>query len=183
MYDVVVVPLDQSSHAEMVVPTAKEEAARHGARLVLVHIVPRPELPSELGRRSGPAPVETRYPEAQRDALLQRATEYLEDVKRRYELPEGTEIVTKVGEPARRIMALLSEFESPLVVLTSGDPTPVEPRPSVSTLPYRIMVEGLWPVLALRPNRRTLAQPAPARGWHAPKVGRRDDSDLFEPEG
>ena len=43
MFETVIVPLDGSPHAEFAIPYAIDEARRHQAKMVLIHVIPRPE--------------------------------------------------------------------------------------------------------------------------------------------
>ena len=62
MFETVIVPLDGSPHAECALPYAIDEARRHQATMVLLHVIPRPEPCTSTVRGSGPVPWQGEWP-------------------------------------------------------------------------------------------------------------------------
>ncbi|MDF2745412.1 MAG: Universal stress protein family [Actinomycetia bacterium] len=161
MFATVLVPLDMSRHAEAALPIALEEARRHHARLVLLHVVPRPEpaVPAPHLGRGGPY-LHPLYPVAwSAQELADEAAEagvYLEVVKLRYGLPPDTSVQLVVGEPVMRIQAEVDAWPDPLLVLTTGDCTG-DQCPPLSETVRRLLVFGRVPILGVR-------HPLPPRG-------------------
>ena len=148
MFGTVIVPLDGSSHAEIAVPYAVDEARRHGAALVLVRVIPRPE-PGPGVRGSGPAPRQPDWPPHEIAAAEQQARRYLRDVIKRHGLRPETATRVVVGDPRLRLAAEVAHHPSPLLVMTTGDATGGA-RPPLSTVAGSLMVGGVVPVLGVR---------------------------------
>lgn len=149
MYETVIVPLDGSAHAEAAVPYAVEEATRHGALLVLLHVLPRPEPASAAASRSGPAPWQPHWPTAEIAAEDSAAHRYLEGVIGRYRLPSETTTRVVVGDPRLRVAAEADRCRRPLVVMTTGDASGGA-TPSLSLVAGHLLVRGSVPVLGVR---------------------------------
>ena len=90
MFETVIVPLDGSPHAELAIPYAVDEARRHQAKLVLIHVIPRPEPCMSPVRRSGPVPWQGEWPFEDLDSAKRNAQAYLQDVVTRFGLDPGT---------------------------------------------------------------------------------------------
>jgi nucleotide-binding universal stress UspA family protein len=88
MFEHILVPLDGSSLAECVLPLAVSLARSHGARLVLAHILRRPEMPDPLWASEE----ELSLLEQLAGCQQRRAERYLEDVSKR--LSVDAEVVT-----------------------------------------------------------------------------------------
>ena len=111
MFDTVIVPLDGSPHAEVALPYAIDEARRHGAALVLVHVVPRPEPCTGTARRSGPLPWQGDWPAAEIAPAERAARAYLKGVVRRFGLDPGTKVRVAVGDPGVRLAAEVKQVQ------------------------------------------------------------------------
>lgn len=149
MFDTILVPLDGSPHAEAALPYAAEEARYHGAELVLMRVVPRPE-PCVAGlSHGGPLPWRPSWPPAEIEAAECQAEHYLARVVRHYHLPPATPLQVAVGDPYVRIGIEAGRFSQPLVVMTTGDGT-LKARPPLSEVARRLMVAGAVPVLGVR---------------------------------
>src|SRR5829696_3172659 len=151
MFATVLVPLDRSRHAEAALPIALEEARRHHARLVLLHVVPRPDPlgPEPHLGDEGPRAHAVRW--LAHDLALEVATggAYLDRVTQRYGLPPDTSVQLVVGEPVRRIQAEVDAWPDPLLVLTTGDCTG-DQCPPLSEVARRLLVVGRVPILGVR---------------------------------
>jgi nucleotide-binding universal stress UspA family protein len=152
MFGTVIVPLDGSAHAEAAIPYARDEATRHGAALVLVQVVYRPE---PCVPRSGPPPPQFPWPTRDSERRIEQATRYLADAIERFGLGPSTKGLVLVGEPVPRILAEASRHDRPVIVLTTGDPSATD-KPPVSEIARRLMLNGTIPVLAVRSPRRPI---------------------------
>jgi nucleotide-binding universal stress UspA family protein len=160
MFGTVVVPLDGSREAEQAIPYAWDEAQRHGCALVLVRVVPRPELPADRFSHGGPASTGPLWAAADLVAAMEEATAYLRDVIRRHGLPRETEIVTPVGDPFRRLLEEIDKRTAPLVVLAS-ETEPGSLTGALSETAHRLLLSGTAPVLQIRGPRHP--SPSPER--------------------
>jgi nucleotide-binding universal stress UspA family protein len=150
MFRTIIVPLNGTEAAEAAVPIAAEEARHHSAQLVLLQVIPRPELPEDHVVHGGPLPVV--YVEEERDCLHSRARRYLRSVVDRYRLGMKTVVSVEFGDPYLRLKAAIERYPSPLVVMA----TPAPGRDRLSTLPdalVGLLREGLTPVLVVRGSR------------------------------
>jgi nucleotide-binding universal stress UspA family protein len=161
MFDTIIVPLDMSRHAEEALPFAIEEARHHDARLVLLQVIPRPELPETAPQihRCGPAPKAQAWPERALAEATAVAATYLSQLTRRYDLAPDTVTRIVVGEPARRIRAEVDAWPKAMVVLTTGDCTD-HPRSPLSEVARQLLVSGQAPILGIR---HTAPSPRPLR--------------------
>src|SRR5918993_5016254 len=102
MFETVIVPLDGSPHAEFAIPYAIDEVQRRQAKLVLIHVIPRPEPCMSPVRRSGPVPWQSEWPFEDLDSAKRNAQGYLQDVVTRFGLDPGTRLCVAVGDPGVR---------------------------------------------------------------------------------
>ena len=148
MFRSVIVPLDGSLSAEAAIPYAADQANRHGAALVLVRVVARPELwPGSLDR-GGPlrrAPV---WPVAEVAAEERQGFAYLNDVARRFGLPDGTVAVVPIGDPCLRLSAVLRRRPAALAVV--AERAGGRSAATRGGLVHRLLRSGVAPVLAVR---------------------------------
>jgi nucleotide-binding universal stress UspA family protein len=154
MFETVIVPLDGSPHAEFAIPYAIDEARRHQATMVLLHIIPRPEPCTSTVRRSGPVPWQGEWPFEDLGAAKRDAEAYLREVVARFALDPGTTLCVAVGDPGLRVAAEVTRHEQPVVVMLTGDSSR-EKRPPLSHITRYLLSASAVPVLAIR-------QPAPA---------------------
>jgi nucleotide-binding universal stress UspA family protein len=149
MFETVIVPLDGSPHAEFAIPYAVDEARRHQAKLVLIHVIPRPEPCMCPVRRSGPVPWQGEWPFEDLDSTKRNAQAYLRDVVTRFRLDPGTRLSVAVGDPGVRVAAEAMHHERPLVVMLTGDRTR-DASPPLSLVTRYLLIAGAVPVLGLR---------------------------------
>lgn len=161
MFNTVIVPLDGSAHAEAALPFARDEAARHDAGIVLVHVVYRPEPHPTVVSHGGPLPPVFPWPTKDGERKVERAARYLTEAIARHGLEAGTQKRVPCGETVPRILAEAARCDSPLIVLTTGDPTGGA-RPPVSEVARRLMLNGRVPVLAVRNPPGPPDRPEPA---------------------
>jgi nucleotide-binding universal stress UspA family protein len=161
MFETVIVPLDGSPHAECALPYAIDEARRHQATIVLLHVIPRPEPCTSTVRRSGPVLWQGEWPFEDLDAVKRDAEAYLRDVVSRFALaPETTQCVA-VGDPGVRVAAEVTRHEQPVVVILTGDSSR-ERRPPLSLVTHYLLIASAVPVLAIR-------QPPPSDSSRSPQ--------------
>lgn len=167
MFETVIVPLDGSPHAEFVIPYAIDEARRHQAKLVLVHVIPRPEPCMSPVRRSGPLPWQGEWPFEDLDSAKRNAEAYLQDVVARFGLDPETTLCVAVGDPRVRVAAEAMRHERPLVVMLTGDRTR-DASPPLSLVTRYLLIAGAVPVLGI-------CQPSPSNHPRTSQGLGRDD--------
>lgn len=167
MFETVIVPLDGSPHAEFAIPYAIDEARRHQAKLVLIHVIPRPEPCASNVRRSGPLPWQGEWPEEDIEPAKRRAESYLRDVVTRYALDPGTTLCVAIGDPGVRVAAEAVRHRKPLVVMLTADSTR-EACPPLSLVTSYLLIAGAVPVLGIRHRPATAPSALPGRGGSAP---------------
>ena len=149
LFETVTVPLDGSPHAEFVIPYAIDEAQRRRAKLVLIHVIPRPEPCLSPVRRSGPLPWQGEWPFEELETAKRDAQAYLQDVVTRFALDPGTTLRVAVGDPGVRVAEEARHHERPLVVMLTGDSTR-EACPPLSLVTSYLLIAGAVPVLGIR---------------------------------
>src|SRR5687767_3226173 len=104
MFDTVLVLLDGTPAAEAAIPFGVDEATRHGSGLVLLRVIPRPELPLRSRvPHGGPAPARSEWDGPVLAEEEREVRRYLAGVVERFALAPGTETVCAVGEPYPRL--------------------------------------------------------------------------------
>jgi nucleotide-binding universal stress UspA family protein len=170
MYDTILVPLDGGTPAETAIPYAMAEARVHQARLVLMHVVARPEPCGPSGRRGGPAPRNPDWCADQFETAITRAHDYLRDVIVRHALPATTTLHVTAGDPATHIRDEATQHPNCLLVMTTGDLAARQAELSrslrstssiaqLSNVFQRLSAHGATPILSVNPT----ARPATAR--------------------
>jgi nucleotide-binding universal stress UspA family protein len=167
MFETVIVPLDGSPHAELAIPYAVDEAWRHQAKLVLIHVIPRPEPCMSPVRRSGPLPWQGEWPVEELETAKQNAEAYLEGVVARFGLDPRTRLCVAVGDPGVRVAAEAMNHKRPLVVMLTGDRTR-DASPPLSLVTCYLLIAGAVPVLGIR-------QPLPSDDQRTAHAVGRDD--------
>lgn len=153
----VLVPLDCSARAECVLPLVMKLADVHDAEIVLMHVVPRPEIPHRL-------------PAGARDRELideltrrnrQRSEAYLHGLRERL-VSRGARVEVELlvdNHPARAIEQYAVNFGADLVLLSAHGSSAHE-REAYGSVARRLldtMVKPLWIVQDL-PQARALIQ-------------------------
>jgi nucleotide-binding universal stress UspA family protein len=150
-YRRIVVPLDGSRRAESVLPHATRVAAAHGAEMILVHVVPVPEL-TEIG------PLTSEDQEL-RERVVKRnervAAEYLDRLRAR-QAASGVQLrarVLRAGDVRNRLARWIEESGADLVVLHAHGRSerPDAPTGSVTAHLIRNTKTPLW-ILRPRPG-------------------------------
>jgi nucleotide-binding universal stress UspA family protein len=147
MFRAILVPLDGSACAETAIPVARAEAVGHVAPLILIYVIPRPELAEPALLHGGPAPATPSWGYPETDEARQEAERYLRRTAQRYRLGPETALVVAVGDPYLR---LLREIErQPGTMLVACPCSDEDPSP-VALAAQRIMQRGLAPVLSVQ---------------------------------
>lgn len=152
MYDTIIVPLEGSLHCERAVSVARDEGGRHNAAIVLLHVIPRPERPVPDPRVicSGPRINAADWPDDKATKATCVGQTYLEDVRRRHFLPEGTTSRVVIGEPVKRILAEARRWPAPLIIMTAGEAAGAGlTHSTLSEVMRRVLVHGEVPVMAV----------------------------------
>jgi nucleotide-binding universal stress UspA family protein len=150
MYQTLVVPLDGSGSCEDALAVALEQFNDGQIPIILLRVVPRPEVPcpDHRVRFSGPAIRSVPCDEERIAGELREARSYLKQVAARHGLPADTTIRVTVGDPASRIVDEASQLPDPLVVMTtSGDRH--ERRRVPGDVPLRVLASGRASVLGI----------------------------------
>lgn len=154
MFETVIVPLDGTAGAELAVPFAVDEARLHGASLVLIRVIPRPEPCSMTVRKSGPLAWQGEWPFEDLEPAKREALQYLQAIVTRFALDPTTELRVAIGDPGVQVTTEARRHSSPLVVMMTGDCTR-ESCPPLSLGASYLMIAGSVPVLGLRPAAAT----------------------------
>jgi nucleotide-binding universal stress UspA family protein len=155
-YDRLMVPLDGSQRAECVLPWATNLAAYHHCKLLLTHVVNKPEVP----RRAPMSKEESKLVE--RLTALNRKTgeRYLEDLRSR--LPSEVETRLLVSEsPAATLHAVVEEEGVDMVVLAAHGYSGGAQWPYGSTA-LNFIAYGSTPLLIMQDISAEEAQVTPA---------------------
>lgn len=172
MFATILVPLDGQTPAETAVPYAVAQARAHQARLILMHVVARPEPCGPAGQRGGPVPRQPDWCADQLENATAEARAYLSDVVARHALPSTTTLHVATGDPAARIRDKAAQHPNCLLVMTTGDLAARETelsaslrstssRARLSNVFLRLSAGGHAPILSVNPAAR-LADASPA---------------------
>ncbi len=143
-YKKLLIPLDGSSRAEIVLPLAASLSSFHEAQLILAHVVRKPELP----RRAPPSPEENELVRQFVEKNRQEAASYLEGLQERFPLDMQTHLI--IGEDVADTLHSLVEQENPdLVVMTAHGYSGSAKRPFGSLALYFIAY-GTKPLLMVQ---------------------------------
>jgi nucleotide-binding universal stress UspA family protein len=149
MFRTILVPLNGTTTAEIAVPYAIDQARRHDAQLVLLRVVPRPELPRNLVARGGPMPVAYACADMELECLYSQARRYLLSLVERYRLGSDTVISIAIGDPYLRLKAAIAQYVAPLVVVASTEPNSTYPSALTDSV-ARTIRDGEVPILVVR---------------------------------
>jgi nucleotide-binding universal stress UspA family protein len=149
MFRTIIVLLDGTEAAEAAVPYAVEEAHHHGAQLVLLQVVPEPEIPHEHLTHGGPLPIAYAYPEDEQEGLFDHARAYLRSIVNRHHLDQETIISVRCGDPYLRLKSATEHHPSPLVVIATSASRRGR-APVLSDALEGLLREGLAPFLVIR---------------------------------
>jgi nucleotide-binding universal stress UspA family protein len=143
-YQKLLIPLDGSSRAEMVLPLATMLSSYHNARLLLVHVVQEPELP----RRVPWSQEEKRLVDELLKKNRQEAARYLEDLKAQFPVDIESQLI--IGQNVIDALHSVVEQATPdLVIMTAHGYTGSDNRP-FGSLALNFIVYGTNPLLILQ---------------------------------
>ena len=155
-YERILVPLDGSQRAECVLPVLGTLATQHGSKVLLAHVVRRPELP----RRAPPS----REDQELADALTERnrleAGRYLEDLRSRLSLP--TEVRLLVEDHVAIMLQQLAMDEKVDLVLLSAHGYSGGTRWPYGSLTTSFITYGNKPLLIVQDLPRQAIEPTAA---------------------
>ena len=135
MYQKVLVPLDGSKAAEMVIPYAEEVAAKFGSQMIIVSV-----------SESVPADTEQLY-----QAYLERTTEQVQHQLKGWKPDKETRVQSKVlmGKPADEILRYADETNVGLIAMTSRGSS-VRPPWLLGNIVAKVLQATSKPVLLIR---------------------------------
>lgn len=108
----ILVPLDESSESEAVVPLVADMARSGGASVRLLHVAPNPRnLVDDEGRALAYADQEARRLEVEALDYLRAVELHLDGV--------AVECVVRFGDPVREILSEADAFDADLIALTA----------------------------------------------------------------
>jgi nucleotide-binding universal stress UspA family protein len=143
-YKRILVPLDGSLRAEYVLPYAKTLSQRHGAELVLVHVVAQPEMI----QRTPPSSEQQALMEQLVEQKYAQATTYLETIQNRLDVPATAHVLGGAN-----ISAELNDFAAreaiDLVMITAHGTSGLAQRP-YGSLASSLLAYGVLPVIVLQ---------------------------------
>jgi nucleotide-binding universal stress UspA family protein len=143
-YQKLLIPLDGSSRAEMVLPLATMLSSYHKAQLLLVHVVQEPELP----RREPWSQEEKRLVDELLKKNRQEAVRYLEDLKGQFPVDMESQLI--IGENVVDALHSVVERAAPdLVVMSAHGYTGSDNRP-FGSLALNFIVYGTNPLLIVQ---------------------------------
>lgn len=148
-YRRLLVPIDGSYRAESVLPIAARIARRHGAELILAHIVPQPEIAS----LNHPVPEIQELCDRLANHSERNARSYLEELRGQF-LGDGLSVRTLVatdGDPRTQLRRLAAEQQVDLMILSSHGYSGLEDVACGSVTEY-LATHAPAPLLILRPN-------------------------------
>ncbi len=109
----VLVPIDiaQAETADAALELARETAAAHGARLVLLNVL-----------EQVPGFIASQLPKSFHENALAEARARLEEISARHKTAGSAEIVVREGHPPTQILEYAEEAGADLIVVASHDP-------------------------------------------------------------
>ncbi len=153
-YKRLLVPLDGSQRAESVLPLAMRIARKHGAELILAHVVPEPEI------------VETGPHDREAHDLMEHMLRYNEQNARAYlgrlqarfnsnSLPVRT-LLESDGDPRERLVALSSRQQADLIVMSAHGRTGMTGT-SCGSIARHLAAHARVPLLMVRQQAGSLS--------------------------
>jgi nucleotide-binding universal stress UspA family protein len=160
VYARILVPVDGSAHAESVLPLATGIARAHGAELVLVHVVPMPELTCIGPLSAEDQELERRFVE--RNEAIGRA--YLDRIRARFVGPDvPIRTVLSRGPDVRNGLVHVVERERADLVVVSASGRSGRTHEPCGSVTAHLMAHSPAPLLVVRERTQ------PARRQAAPR--------------
>ncbi len=156
-------PLDCSQRAECILPAVSELARRHGAELLLAHVVPEPEMP----RRMGPSKEDLDLARRVVDRNRRAASRYLRDIQNRLAgVSERIDVQLCVASHRAQTLHELAQREGIDLVILSAHGSTGDAHQRYGSVAAKFLQGGYGPVIILQ----DLA--VPARDEHAAEMVR-----------
>ena len=159
-------PLDCSQRAECILPAATELARRHGAELVLAHVVPEPEMPRRMGPSQEDLELARRLVERNRRA----AQRYLRDVQSRLVgVSDRVQVRLCIAPRQAQTLHELAQRESIDLVILSAHGSTGDASQRYGAVATEFLHAGYGPVIILQDLGASVRDERPA---DAPRVDR-----------
>jgi nucleotide-binding universal stress UspA family protein len=145
----ILVPLDQSTLAETVLPLVDDLARGEGAVVRLLYVAPAPQT------RVGEDGLVVAYADQEMQRLEAEGRDYLTKA----EVQLGgvpVECVVRFGDPLAEILSEAAAFEADLITVTTAGRSGLS-RAIMGSVAEQVMRKAEVPVLLLRPGRNGLA--------------------------
>lgn len=149
----VIVPLDGTSHDDVTIPAALDEAMRHNARLMLLFIVECPQIVATSVDVGGPMPKMDLTGDKSVHAEKAEATRYLDTLRHRYHLFANVDMVVREGDPVLQIESVAAGARAPLVVM-SIEPLGISSPHVRFDRAMRLIRDGQLELLLINSERR-----------------------------
>ena len=145
----ILVPLDQSTLAETVLPLVDDLARGEGGIVRLLYVAPAPHT------RVGEDGLVVAYADQEMERLEAEARDYLSKVE--VQLGGVTvECVVRFGDPLDEILSEAAAFEADLITVTTAGRSGLS-RAIMGSVAEQVMRKAEVPVLLLRPGRNGFA--------------------------
>lgn len=142
----ILVPLDQSTLAETVLPLVDDLARGEGALVRLLYVAPPPHT------RMSEEGLVVAYADQEMERLEAEGRDYLSKVE--VQLGGVTvECVVRFGDPLTEILGEAAAFEADLITVTTAGRSGLS-RAILGSVAEQVMRKAEVPVLLLRPDRR-----------------------------
>jgi nucleotide-binding universal stress UspA family protein len=152
-------PLDCSQRAEWILPAATELARRHGAELVLAHVVPEPEMP----RRMGPSQEDLELAQRLVDRNRRAAQRYLRDLQGRLaRVSDQVQVRLCVGPRRAQTLHELAQREAIDLVILSAHGSTGDAHQRYGAVAAEFLQAGYGPVIILQDLGAMLRDERPA---------------------
>ena len=161
-------PLDCSQRAECILPAATELARRNDAELLLVHVVPEPEMPRRMGPSQEDLDLSRRLVERNRRA----AQCYLRDVQSRL-AGVSDRVQVRLCVAPRRAQALheLAQREGVDLVILSAHGSTGDAHQRYGAVAAEFLQAGYGPVIILQDFGALVRDERPAEAPRAERPG------------
>ncbi len=145
----ILVPLDQSPAAEVVVPLVADMARGNGATVRLLHVAPVPRnRVSEQGRVVA-------YADEEMARLEAEGLDYLRTAELQFDGAGDVDCVVRFGDPTAEILEEAEAFGADLIAVTTEGRSAVG-RTVLGSVAEQVVRKADAPVMLLRPGRHGL---------------------------
>jgi len=165
-YGRILLPLDGSSRAEVVLTTASALAKAHGAEILAVNVVRVPEMP----RRTPPTPEDLELASQLTERNRVEAARYLDEIQARLDVPIETRVL--VADNVNAALHRLSESEAVDLVILSAHGYSGETKWPYGSVVVSFIAYGSTPLLVIQDLPPDQVEPSRAE-IAARELGRR----------